>query len=279
MAAKTIELDGDRSLYALQAGQGPDVVLVHGALVTHWDWLQGPFDSLARRCRVTAVDRPGHGRSRRPRFSGTPRDQAAQIAEGLDRLGVERAVIVGHSMGGLVALALAELRPERVASLVLLAPIAFPEARPLEHGLLAPRAAPLVGPLLSALGEATIDRPLLKTIQRLMFAPQPVPPRWEADFPYQEVLTTDQMVKEGEETSAILPFAPAAALDFGAIRTPTHILSGTADQVVNPARHARPLAARLVLARLTELEGCGHMLHHVQPGAVFEAIEAAAAVA
>lgn len=279
LQTRTIDLGEDRSLHAVQAGKGPDLVLLHGALATHWDWLEGPFDALARRFRVTAVDRPGHGESRRPRFAGAPRDQAAQIADGLDALGVGRAVVVGHSMGGLVALALAERFPERVASLVLLAPIAFPEARPLEHGLLAPRATPFVGPVLSSLGEATVDRPLLKAVQRLMWAPQPVPPRWEERYPYHHVLTGEAMMKEGEETTTILPFAPAGTIDLSAVRAPTRIVTGTADRVVDPNRHARRLAALLEGARLTELQGIGHMLHHAAGEAVIDAILEAPALA
>ena len=77
-AARTVELGAGRTLHAVQARTGPDLVLLHGALATHCDWLAGPFDALACRYRVTAVDRPGPGKSRRPRFSGT-RDQAAQM--------------------------------------------------------------------------------------------------------------------------------------------------------------------------------------------------------
>jgi pimeloyl-ACP methyl ester carboxylesterase len=275
MKTHRIALEAERSLYAVQAGRGPDLVLLHGALSTHQDWLEGPFDALARRFRVTAIDRPGHGESLRPRFEGTPRDQAGQIRAGLKEIGVQRAIFVGHSMGGMVALALAEQFPEMVASLVLVAPLAFPETRPLEHGLLGPRATPLLGPILSQIGTATFDRPLLKMVQRLMFAPQPVPPRWEADYPYDQILTASGMVAEGEELSAILPFAPTATLDFRAIRAPVHILTGTSDKVVDPARHARPLAAVLPDSRLTELPGIGHMLHHVAPEALIEAVEAA----
>jgi pimeloyl-ACP methyl ester carboxylesterase len=276
---KTIELGPERSLHVVQAGRGPDLLLLHGALATHWDWLEGPFAALARRFRVTAVDRPGHGLSRRPRFEGTPRDQAGQIAEALDTLGIDRAIVCGHSMGGLVALALAEGFPARVARLVLVAPLAFPEARPLEHSLLAPRAAPLVGPFLSRIGEATIDRPVLKAVQRLMFAPQPVPPHWEENYPYDQVLTPEAMVMEGEETAAILPFSPASLFDYARIRVPAHILTGTADQVVRPDAHARPLAALLPESRLTEVAGIGHMLHHTAPDALIQIMEESAAAA
>jgi pimeloyl-ACP methyl ester carboxylesterase len=273
--AKTIELGGERSLHAVQAGNGPDLVLIHGALTTHRDWLDGPFDALARHFRVTAVDRPGHGLSRRPRFEGTPRDQAAQIRRGLDELGVGRATVVGHSMGGLVALAMAERFAGTVARLVLAAPIAFPETRPLEHSLFAPRAMPLVGPILSRIGEATIDPPMLKAVQRLMFAPQPVPEHWEANYPYERILTAEGMIAEGEETAAILPFAPTGTIDLRQVRAPADIVTGTADRIVNPDRHARPLAAMLAESRLIELSGIGHMLHHAAPEALIEIVRQA----
>lgn len=99
--ATTLDLGSGRSLHAVQKGAGADVLLVHGAMTTHHDWLAGPARALAGEARVTAIDRPGHGLSRRPRFVGTPRDQAGQIAAGLDRLGVGPAVVVGHSFGAL----------------------------------------------------------------------------------------------------------------------------------------------------------------------------------
>ena len=71
--ARTVELGPDRSLHAITAGTGPEIVLVHGALATHRDWLDGAFAALAELGRVTAIDRPGHGLSRRPRFEGGPR--------------------------------------------------------------------------------------------------------------------------------------------------------------------------------------------------------------
>jgi pimeloyl-ACP methyl ester carboxylesterase len=182
-------------------------------------------------------------------------------------------------MGGIVALAMAEQFPEMVERLVLAAPIAFPETRPLEHSLFAPRAMPVLGPILSLIGEATIDRPMLKGVQRLMFAPQPVPERWESDYPYDQILTSEAMVAEGEETATILPFAPTGIIDLSKVRAPTHIVTGTADRICNPDRHARPLAALLRDSRLTELPGIGHMLHHVAAEALIEIVEEAAQIA
>jgi pimeloyl-ACP methyl ester carboxylesterase len=274
--SRTIDLGDGRSLYAVQAGDGPDLVLLHGALATHSDWFSGPFSALARDFRVTAVDRPGHGLSRRPRFEGTPRDQAAQIRRGLEALGVGRAVIVGHSMGGLVALALAEQFPQSVAALVLIAPIAFPEMRPLEHAIFAPRSLPLIGPLISSLGRATVDRSMIELVHLRMFEPQPVPAQWKQSYPWADVVDSDAMVREGEETTAILPFAPAGTIRFAAIEAPVLVVTGTADRIVDPNIHARRLAGLLPNGRLSELDGLGHMAHIVAADEIARAIAEAA---
>ncbi|MFN3945025.1 MAG: alpha/beta fold hydrolase [Allosphingosinicella sp.] len=276
---RTIALPHGRSLHAVTAGRGPDLLLIHGAVTTHRDWLAGPFDRLARHHRVTAVDRPGHGKSVRRRFEGSPHDQANQIVEGMDALGIGRTLIVGHSFGGTVALSLAERHPERVAGLVLIAPLAFPEPRPLEHLLIAPRALPVAGPAFSRLAEATFDRPLLEGVHMLMFSPQSPPPEWKAGYAYDEVLATGAMVAEGEDTAAIMPFSPEALIRHDRIEAPTHILTGTSDRVVNPAVHARPLARLIPNARLTELPGIGHMAHLCAADEMVAAIEEMGALA
>lgn len=267
---RTLELGDERTLHVAVAGAGPDLVLIHGALATHHDWVSGPFDRLARDFRVIAVDRPGHGRSIRPRFDGTPRTQARQIAAGLEQLGVRRPILAGHSFGGLVALAYAEQLPDDVAHLVLVAPIAFPEPRLVEHSMLAPRAAPIFGPLLSNAAEQTVDPAFLKLMQQLEFAPDPVPEHWLATFPYDDVLDPAAMVREGEDAAAILPASPVGYLNVAGIRTPTDIILGRDDKIVEHEFQGRMLARLMPNARTHELEDVGHMPHHSRPDMLVE---------
>jgi pimeloyl-ACP methyl ester carboxylesterase len=270
---KTIELGESRSLHAAQAGKGPDLVLIHGAMTTGHDWREGPAGTLARDHRVTVIDRPGHGASRRPRFAGTPRDQGRQIAEGLERLGVGRATLVAHSFGCMAALALAEQLPQRVDGLVLVAPIGFPEMRLVEQTMLAPRALPLVGPFLSGLAHLTrVDRAFLGLVQRLMFSPAAIPPRWLETFPFDEILDPAVMSAEGEDTAAVLPLSPAGTLVHASIEAPAIVLAGTADLIVDKERQARPLAAALPRAELRVVAGAGHMLHHSHAAEVIDAV-------
>lgn len=273
----TADLGSGRSLHAVQQGAGPDVLLFHGAMTTHHDWLKGPAMALSDRSRITIVDRPGHGLSRRPRFAGTPRHQAAQIEAGLDFLGVGPALVVGHSFGAVVALALAERFPARVCGLVLIAPLVFPEPRLLEHGLIAPRSIPVIGPLISRLGRRSgFDRAAIEWIQAVMFSPAPVPAEWKRSFPFEQVLDPDALVREGEDAASILPLSPAGTIDLRRIEAPVRVLVGTEDKVVEQVRQGKALARLLPDGRLTEVEGAGHMLHHSHPDLVIRAVDEAA---
>jgi pimeloyl-ACP methyl ester carboxylesterase len=277
---KTLDLGSGRSLHVRQEGSGPDVVLIHGAMTTSHDWLTSPvFGALGRSHRVSVVDRPGHGLSRRTRF-GTPREQADQIAEGMARLGIRRAVVGAHSYGALVALAMAERHPALVSDLVLVAPLAFPEPRLLEHSILAPRSTPLLGPLFSRFAELTqLDRPMVDLLHHVMFAPSPVPAPWKATYPYALILNAATMVAEAEDSASMLPMSPAGTIDMRSIKVRTQVLTGTSDRVVEDERQAKRLARELPRGSIMEIEGAGHMLHHSHPELVLDTLRASVAAA
>lgn len=274
-SSRIVEIGPDRSLHVVTGGEGVDILLLHGALATHQDWLAGPFGDLLQFGRIIVVDRPGHGRSRRPRYEASPRAQAAQIREGLRALDVKRPVIVAHSFGGRTALAYAEQFPDEVAELILLAPAAFPELRPLEHSLLAPRAFPIGGPVWARLMTWSFDRPMLEMIHQSMFAPQIPHGRWKQAYEWNHVLDPAQSVAQGEEFVEFHPFGRPDPFDFRTITVPTHILAGTGDLILRDWRQARPLAQILPNARLTLLEGVGHMVHHSATEALIAAVEEA----
>src|SRR3954453_24182670 len=119
-AGRFVEVDGVR-LHYLERGAGPPVVLLHGNVVTAEDWvLSGVLDRVAERHRVVAFDRPGYGHSERPQGSAwTAATQADLLLHAFARLGIQRPVVVGHSWGTNVALALALADPAAVRGLVL----------------------------------------------------------------------------------------------------------------------------------------------------------------
>jgi pimeloyl-ACP methyl ester carboxylesterase len=274
LTSQTVQLGPGRSCHLhfeegpASADAAPPALLIHGALATSHDWLSGPAEALAQGGPVLVADRPGHGASRRPRFAASPRDQARQIREAVQSLGLQAPILVGHSFGALVALAWAEQWPEEVRGLLLLGPIAFPEVRPLEHGWLGPRSAPIVGPLFAELGRWTVDGPVLRLAQQTMFAPDRPPAHWLATYPYDEVLDARHTVEEGEDAASLFPPTGQAVVDFRRISAQVAIVAGEADLVADPRRHARRLHAALPGSRLVMLPDAGHMVHHSATAAV-----------
>ncbi|MGY3530233.1 pimeloyl-ACP methyl ester carboxylesterase [Bradyrhizobium sp. USDA 4452] len=152
----------------------PPVVMLHGAS-SNLRAMQPLGERIAKTRRVILIDRPGHGWSTRERAEdSTPAIQGRMIAEALARLGIIRATVVAHSWAGALALRIALDHPERVAGLVLLAPVAYPwrGGAGRYNDVI---STPLIGPLLAH----TITLPLGYLVTpsgaRGVFAPQPMP--------------------------------------------------------------------------------------------------------
>jgi len=118
-------LEGDYRLHYHEAGEGPALVLLHGSGpgVSGWSNFRGNFPVFADRFRTVVFDMPGFGRSERPELDRAyPRVAADALLVLLDKLGIERAHLLGNSMGGYVALEFALAYPSRVDRLVLMGP-------------------------------------------------------------------------------------------------------------------------------------------------------------
>jgi pimeloyl-ACP methyl ester carboxylesterase len=120
------------TFHVQQAGEGPDLILVHGLTGDLSIWfLCKTMTELARTHRVTAFDLRGHGYSDVPPTGYTSADQAQDVLALMDTIGAPRAKIVGHSFGAVIALHAAVLAPERIEAIVLSDPY-FPALRHLE---------------------------------------------------------------------------------------------------------------------------------------------------
>lgn len=128
---------------------GLPVVLVHGASSSLQTMRKPLGDRLAKNHRVVLIDRPGHGWSTRERLEdSTPETQARMIDEALGKLGIDRAIIVGHSWAGALMPALALAYPKRVAAIMMLSPVAYPWPGGIGNfNRIA--AVPVIGPLLA----------------------------------------------------------------------------------------------------------------------------------
>lgn len=260
-----------RGVAYVEAGSGPDLVLIHGSLMTLEDMWLGPMTALSRHFRVIAVDRPGHGASDRIRFTdGSPWTQAEILRDAIGELGLHKPILVGHSFGGAVALAYAMGHPDEVAGVVGLAPICFPELR-LEQILFGPRAVPIAGDALAfTLGQVT-DATLLPLLWRTMFLPQAMPERFAAEFPFHWARRPAPMIANGEDAAGLWPGLTRSAWSYATCAAPVHILGGDADLVVNNLVHGQIAANLIPDAKFDLIRGVGHRLHHFHIDAVVDA--------
>jgi pimeloyl-ACP methyl ester carboxylesterase len=237
--------------------------------------LSGLFELAASRYRVIIPDRPGYGHSERPRRSWwPPRSQAALLRSMLAQLGVERPVLFGHSFGALVALAFALEYPGATRSVVLASGYYFPTGR-LDITLLAPPALPLVGDVLRHSVSPLIGRALWPLKLRRMFSPAPVP-RYFERFPLWMALRPSQLRAAAEEAALLIPSTARLQRLYSALEVPALVVAGAQDRYVDTQRHSAELARRLPRGELLLSPRAGHMVHHVDPRRVLQAIEAAA---
>jgi alpha-beta hydrolase superfamily lysophospholipase len=143
-----IDVDGVR-LHYIERGEGPPLVLLHGngSMIEDFD-SSGLIDLAATRHRVIVFDRPGFGHSTRPRATLWTADaQAGLFHAALDRLGVSRALVLGHSWGASVAVALALKHPQSVSGLVLASGYYYPSSR-VDFAIMSGPVVPLIGTIV-----------------------------------------------------------------------------------------------------------------------------------
>jgi pimeloyl-ACP methyl ester carboxylesterase len=267
---ETLDMEGVR-LSCVQLGTGRDVVYLHGALTTSDEGIIALGATLAPHCRLTAFDRPGHGLSDPVPNGGSIWTQARLIAEAWTELGLVRPIVIGHSFGAAVALAIALRTPDHVEGIIALAPIAFPELRP-ELTLFGPRALPLTGSGWTALARPA-DPALLFALWNGMFLPQGMTSAFRTGFPFQAAGAADRLQAEGADALQLAAGLARAVSLYRRCQRPVHILQGDRDLVVNPFLHGRPLVEWVPDARFSWLAGLGHMAHHFRPEAVLKAMQ------
>lgn len=244
------------------------VVLLHGQPGTAGDW-ERVTPLIADRYTVVIPDRPGYGATGGPAtgFAGN----ADATAELLDRLGIPRAVVVGHSWAGGAALAMACAHPGRVAGLVLASSVGPGEHLGWDDRLL---GAPILGDALAA---ATIGGlGLLLGRSRV----QDLADRHLHGRAHEAVVALTRLTRGGSlvsrsfvaEQRALLSELESLGPGLSGVKAPTVVVHGLADRLVPPAV-AESLAASIPGAELRLVAGVGHLLPHHRPDEVARAVD------
>lgn len=243
------------------------VVFIHGASGNLCDQANTFREAVAclphhERFRSIYLDRPGCGYTERRRTDDRPSAQATMVAATMDALGIERAVVCGHSFGAGVAVTLATLQPERVAALALLAPAAYPWPGDLRWPYKL-AALPIIRTICAhtfvmGLGRLLVGPGIIRT-----FAPDPVPEGYREDAAIDLLLRPANFLANAADILAIKARAAEISPLYGRIDRPTWILQGSDDAVVRPTIHAMGLLRAIRGAELEWHEGLGHKPDYV----------------
>ena len=268
---KFIDVDGVR-LHYLERGEGPALVLLHGNGLFASDFdLSGLLDSAAQPYRVIAFDRPGFGYSERPGdLSWTPEAQARLIYKALHLLGIERPMVVGHSWGTLVTLALALDYPRYVRAIGLVSGYYYPGPR-LDVALASAPALPVVGRLLRYTLAPLFGRMLWPLLVKKMFGPAAVPERFR-ELPVWMTLRPEQLGAAASESALMIPAATRLSKRYQELTMPVAVIAGSGDRIVDPDDNARRFHEEVQHSELIVEPNVGHMAHYASPETIMEAV-------
>lgn len=277
-----LDVNGTR-VHAMVMGSGPDVVLIHGAFGSLNDFTYDLMPRLAQRYRVIAFDRPGLGYSDRtdPAYARafaprgeSPAEQAALLSAAARKLGAETPIVVGHSFGGIVAMAWA--LDHEPAAIVMLAGVAMPWPGDLGW-LYQINGTRLGGAIISPLISAFVPQERLEAAVPSTFAPQSMPEGYDDHIgPYMPV-RLGPFRANARQVNHLRPFVVDMSARYADLTLPIEILHGDQDTTVPLSVHSGPMASLVDSAELVVMEGVGHMPHHADPAAAVAAIDRAAA--
>lgn len=252
-------------LHVIEQGTGPAVVMIHGLGVTARNFSHGLMGQLASTHRCIAIDRPGMGWSDRAEDApANPRAQALQIMAALEAMGVNRPLVVGHSLGGAIALCMALDHPDRIRGLALLAPLTLggdtpsPAFKPLaitsdrwRHVI----AWTLATPMGMRNAPAVLD---------MVFGPDPVPADYGTAGGGLLGLRPKSFYNTSRDYMASLADLQWMKAGYPGLQVPVSILYGADDRILSPETQGRAMAGRNPAIKVAVIPG-GHMLPVTHP--------------
>jgi pimeloyl-ACP methyl ester carboxylesterase len=279
---KMIDVAGAR-LHVVELGPrgaaGPAIVMIHGASSNIGSMRSPLGDRLAQNHHVILIDRPGHGWSTRASLeTSTPAAQAKMLDQALQQLGVSQAILVVHSLAGALGALMALDYPQRVAGLVMLAPVAYPW--PGGVGIYNEIVTtPVIGPLLAYTITLPLGLLLMDPGARGVFLPQTMPEDYVRKTATPLLLRPREFLANAWDLVTLKAAVMEQAPRYGGIKVPTVVISGDADKTVSTGIHSRPFAAAVPNAKLIVMPNVGHMVQNAAPDLVIGEIEAIAGLA
>ena len=270
-AGRFLELNGVR-LHYIERGSGAPLVLLHGngSMIQDFE-SSGLIDLAAKNYRVIVFDRPGFGHSDRPRdVVWTPDAQAELIKDAFARLKISNAIVLGHSWGASIAVALALKFPGLVRGLVLASGYYYPTIRADVVASAVP-SLPLIGDILSHTLSPLISRAAWPMVMAKIFGPQSVPKKFEA-FPKEMALRPSQIRASAAEAAMMIPDAFRTRHQYADLKMPVVIVAGDKDGLIDIDTQSARLHSDISQSSFHRLSGKGHMIQQTATDNLMSAI-------
>lgn len=274
---KFVDIGGNRIHY-VERGAGLPILFVHGLGGTQFHFSQPIFPQLEDEFHLVALDRPGSGFStRRGDRPGNPEEQADFIADFIDRLGLDRPLLVGHSLGGAITLATAIRHPDKISGIVLVSPLTqhregvAPEFAALD--IRSPLARRMVAETISAPNAIKLGPQTLTYV----FGPQQPPADYAIAGGALSMLRPSHFYGASTDYVALGDTMKRLMAGYGGIALPAGLIYGTGDRVLSFETHGRALAASMPAIETDFFEGVGHMPQYAEPARVAAMIRRVAA--
>lgn len=256
----------------------PPLVFIHGASGNLLDQLGAFRDALEGRAEMLFVDRPGHGYSERggPE-NGYPSGQADAIAGLMEKRGIERAIIVGHSFGGAIVAAFGVRHPGKTAGLLFLAPATHPWPGGIDWYYHV-AAVPILGWLFSHAVVVPLGLGRLESGTLEVFHPNPRPSDYIARTGPSLVLRPKTFRNNAADVTRLFAYLKAHSPNYAQITAPTVIITGDRDDIVWEHVHSRGLAHDIPGSELVTVKGVGHKPDYLATDLAIAAMEKIAGV-
>jgi len=250
----------------------PAVVFIHGAGGNLRDQMAVYRDQLSGKARAIFIDRPGQGYSEAFSGSNDVKQQASSIAKLLDTLNVDKAIIVGHSFGVVVAGAFGVLHPEKTAGLIFLAPVAYPWPGGVDWHYDVGNT-PVLGWLFSNLIAVPAGNVIYPGAIKRLFAPNALPQDYEETSGTRLLLRPSMFLENAKDVAQVIHHVRAFNHRYKEIKAPTYIFHGDKDDVVSLEIHSiNGLSKDIEDSKLTILEGVGHKPDYLARDQITKAI-------
>lgn len=253
--------------------KNPPVVFIHGASGNLRDQISPIINTSDIDADLLFIDRPGHGWSERGSDDNKyPDKQAAIIAKLLDKLAIDKAIMIGHSFGGAVLASFAIHHPSKIHSLIFLAPVAYPWPGGVRWYYTL-TSMPVLGWLFANTLALIAGLQRIESGSKCVFWPNNMPDDYISKTGPELVLRPKTFRDNAKDIVSLFNYLCKTWPEYKSIKAPTIIISGNKDTVVFPYIHSDGLHQHIKGSELYDLENLGHKPDHIAAELTIAAIK------